>query len=116
MVEFIARRTMATVLGLALPGVWWSRSGSDPETRLVRVEHVGGETRGMDVTWRIEPTGDGATCRVTISHDFSPGMPGFAWFVDRFFTRPIARRTLSTFKALAEAVQSAAPPPTNLSP
>jgi len=25
-------------------------------------------------------------------------------FVDRFFTRPIARRTLATFKALAEAI------------
>jgi ribosome-associated toxin RatA of RatAB toxin-antitoxin module len=116
MVEFIARRPIAPVLGLGLPVVWWSRTWNEPETRRLRFEHVAGATRGMDVTWRIEPTGDGATCRVTISHDFSPGMPGFAWFVDRFFTRPIAGRTLSTFKALAEAVQSAAPPPTNPSP
>jgi hypothetical protein len=50
---------------------------------------------------------------VTISHEFSPRMPGFARFVDRFFTRPIAGRTLATFKALAEAMQSAVPPPTN---
>jgi hypothetical protein len=41
---------------------------------------------------------------VTIEHAFSPRMPGFARFVDRFFTRPIAGRTLATFKALAEAV------------
>jgi hypothetical protein len=42
---------------------------------------------------------------VTISHEFSPRVPGFARFVDRFFTRPIAGRTLATFKALAEAVR-----------
>jgi hypothetical protein len=34
-------------------------------------------------------------------------VPGFARFVDRFFTRPIAGRTLATFKTLAEAVDSA---------
>ena len=42
--------------------------------------------------------------RVEIAHDFTPVIPGFAWFVDRFFTRPIAGRTLATFRALAEAV------------
>lgn len=113
MVEFIARRPIARLLGLGLPVVWWSRAWNEPATHRLRFEHIAGATRGMDVTWRIEPTGDGTTCRVTISHDFSPAMPGFAWFVDRFFTRPIAGRTLATFKALAEAVQSAAPQPTN---
>jgi hypothetical protein len=63
----------------------------------------------MNVRWRIEPSGDGndAGCRVTIEHDFSPRLPGFARFVDRAFTRPIAGRTLATFKALAEAVAEA---------
>ena len=32
-------------------------------------------------------------------------MPGLAAFVDRWFTRPIAGRTLRTFKQLAEAVR-----------
>jgi hypothetical protein len=50
---------------------------------------------------------------VTIEHDFAPRLPGFATFVDRFFTRPIAGRTLATFKALAEALQSDVPSPTN---
>ena len=50
---------------------------------------------------------------VVIEHDFRPRLPGFAGFVDRFFTRPIAGRTLATFKALAEAVQSEAPPTAN---
>ena len=54
----------------------------------------------MDVTWRIEPDGDGA--HVDIEHDFAPRIPGLAVVVDRFFTRPIAGRTLATFKAIAE--------------
>jgi ribosome-associated toxin RatA of RatAB toxin-antitoxin module len=111
-VEFVARRPLIPVLGLGLPVVWWSRTWNEPESLRLRFEHIAGATRGMDVTWRIEPRGDGG-CRVTISHAFSPRMPGFAWFVDRFFTRPIAGRTLATFKALAEAVQSATPQPTN---
>jgi hypothetical protein len=57
----------------------------------------------MDVTWRIEPQPGG--CRVSIDHDFRPRLPGFARFVDRFFTRPIAGRTLGTFRAIAEALQ-----------
>ena len=107
LVEFIARRPLVPVLGLGLPVVWWSRTWNEPETRRLRFEHVAGATRGMDVTWRIEPTGDGAACRVTIEHEFAPRLPGFAAFVDRFFTRPIAGRTLATFKALAEALQEA---------
>jgi ribosome-associated toxin RatA of RatAB toxin-antitoxin module len=112
LVEFVARRPIVPLLGLGLPVVWWSRAWNEPTTRRLRFEHIAGATRGMDVTWRIEPNGDD-TCRVTIAHEFSPRMPGFAWFVDGFFTRPIAGRTLATFKALAEAVQSAAPRMTN---
>jgi hypothetical protein len=63
----------------------------------------------MDVTWRIESLDGG--CRVTIQHDFTPRVPGFARLVDRVFTRPIAGRTLATFKAIAEAVESAAGAP-----
>jgi hypothetical protein len=61
----------------------------------------------MDVTWRIERAeGDrpGVGTRVTIEHDFRPRVPGWAFLVDRLFTRPIAGRTLATFKALAEAL------------
>jgi len=109
-VQFIARRPLVPVLGLGLPVVWAARTWNESDTRRLLFEHVAGATRGMAVTWRIEPRTDADGCRVTISHDFSPRMPGFAWFVDRFFTRPIAGRTLATFKTLAEAVQSAAPP------
>jgi hypothetical protein len=59
------------------------------------------------VTWRIEPGPGGQGARVAIDHDFRPAMPFFAAFVDRFFTRPIAGRTLASFKAISEAVAAA---------
>jgi hypothetical protein len=59
----------------------------------------------MEVTWRIEPEPTG--CRVSIDHVFAPRLPGWAGFIDRAFTRPIAGRTLATFKAIAEALAEA---------
>ena len=99
---FVARRPILGSLGFGLPVGWRARTWSEPETLRLRFVHVAGATKGMDVTWRIEPLGDGA--RVSIDHDFRPRLPAFAWFVDRAFTRPIAGRTLATFKALAEAL------------
>ncbi|MDO8484797.1 MAG: SRPBCC family protein [Candidatus Limnocylindrales bacterium] len=104
-VDFVARRPLLAVLGLGLPVAWRSLTWSEPESYQLRFVHVAGATRGMDVTWRIEPTATG--CRVSIDHDFRPRVPGFAAFVDRWFTRPIAGRTLATFKALAEALVEA---------
>jgi ribosome-associated toxin RatA of RatAB toxin-antitoxin module len=104
--EFVARRSLIGALGVGLPVMWRSRTWNEPEARRLRFVHLAGATRGMDVTWHMQPTDDGAGCRVTIEHDFRPRIPGFARFVDRFFTRSIAGRTLATFKALAEAVQS----------
>ncbi|HUQ78950.1 MAG TPA: hypothetical protein VM427_08805, partial [Patescibacteria group bacterium] len=75
---------------------------NEPAALRLRFAHVAGVTRGMSVTWRIEPRGDGAT--VSIEHDFRPRIAVVALVVDRLFTRPIAGRTLQTFKALAEAV------------
>ena len=43
------------VLGLALPVAWRSRTWDEPATRRLRFVHVAGATKGMDVTWRIEP-------------------------------------------------------------
>lgn len=107
-VDFVARRPLIGVLGLGLPVAWRSRTWNEPETLRLRFIHLAGATRGMDVTWRIEPTPNG--CRVSIDHDFRPRVPAFAGFVDRWFTRPIAGRTLATFKALAEALAMPASP------
>jgi hypothetical protein len=102
LVAFVARRPIARWLGMGLPVAWRARTWSEPDGRRLRFVHLAGATKGMDVTWHIEPA-DGGT-RVTIEHRFEPRLPGFAAFVDGAFTRPIAGRTLATFKALAEAL------------
>jgi len=109
-VEFVARRPfpLVGVLGLGVPVAWRARTWSEPSTRRLRFVHVAGATKGMDVTWRIDPTEDG--CAVAIDHDFRPRFAVFAGFVDRAFTGPIAGRTLATFKALAEALEEAPTP------
>jgi ribosome-associated toxin RatA of RatAB toxin-antitoxin module len=114
--DFVARRPFVPVLGLGMPVTWRSRTWHEPATRRLRFAHVAGATKGMDVTWTIEPAGEGT--RVEILHDFRPRVPGFAAFVDAAFTRPIAGRTLATFKTLAEALaedppQSESPPVAN---
>lgn len=109
LMAFVALRPVVRVLGLGLPVAWRARTWNEPDSLRLRFVHVAGATKGMDVTWRIEPTATG--CRVSIDHDFQPRVPGFAAFVDHWFTRPIAGRTLATFKALAEALVEAAPSP-----
>jgi ribosome-associated toxin RatA of RatAB toxin-antitoxin module len=121
--SFTARRPILGLLGWGLPVIWRSRTWSEPGSRRLRFVHVAGATTGMDVTWRIEERGDGS--HVAIDHVFRRRLPVpllgamlgdrlFPAFVDRFFTRPIAGRTLATFKAIAEAVHtSGSVPPTN---
>lgn len=108
LVRFVARRPLLPLLGLALPVAWRSWTWSEPAGRRLRFLHQGGATNGMDVTWRIEPTDGGS--RVEIEHAFAPRVPGWAELIDRFFTRPIAGRTLASFKAIAEAVAPRAAP------
>jgi ribosome-associated toxin RatA of RatAB toxin-antitoxin module len=104
-VRFVARRALLPVLGLGLPVAWRSLTWSEPVERRLRFAHRGGATNGMDVTWRIEPGGTAERgSHVEIEHEFRPRVPGWAWLVDRLFTRPIASRTLATFRALAEAL------------
>jgi ribosome-associated toxin RatA of RatAB toxin-antitoxin module len=100
--RMVARRPLVEVLGLGLPVAWRARAWSEPETMRLRFAHRGGATAGMDVTWRIEATPGG--CHVSIDHDFRPRFRPWATIVDRAFTRPIAKRTLATFKALAETL------------
>src|SRR5436190_8881864 len=107
--RMVAVRSVVRRLGYGLPVAWRARMWSvEPELQL-RFVHRGGATAGMDVTWRIEPTPTG--CHVAIEHNFKAPVPGWAAFVNRLFVRPIATRTLATFKAIAEAVAKEATRP-----
>ena len=102
-------RAVRPVGPLGIPVAWRSRVWSDardPKDLRLRFVHVRGATRGMDVTWHIKPRDGG--CRVAIEHDFSRPLPllgadVFPALIDSLFIRPIARRTLATFKRLAES-------------
>ncbi len=104
--------TMAAVRPLGRFGVpvWWRSEqwsdDSEPADLRLHFAHVAGATSGMAVTWHLRPTNRG--CRVTIEHDFARRLPFlgselFPRLVDRLFVRPIASRTLATFKRLAES-------------
>lgn len=107
----LARMVAVRMLGpVPVPVTWraeqWADASDRSDLRL-RFLHVRGVTRGMDVTWHIRPGADGGA-HVTIEHSFSRALPmlgpeALPRVVDRFFTRPIASRTLRTFKRLAEA-------------
>lgn len=99
--RMVAVRQVIPLLGLGIPVAWRSSTWAEPGDRRLRFVHRGGATDGMDVTWRIEATDGG--CRVSIEHDFQPRARLWGALVNRLFVRPIARRTLSTFKAIAEA-------------
>ena len=105
--QFVAVRAIVPVIGLGLPVVWRSRVRADAGSLQLRFVHLGGATNGMDVTWQIVPTATG--CRVSIEHDFRPRASWWGWAIERLFVRPIARRTLESFKAIAEAVAAATP-------
>ena len=94
---------------LGIP-VWWRSEqwtdDADSNDLRLRFQHVGGATTGMDVTWHIRSTSKGS--HVTIEHEFARRLPilgedFFPQVVDRLFVRPIAGRTLATFKKLAES-------------
>src|SRR5450631_3389123 len=111
--RMIAIRPLVGGAGFGLPVVWRARTWAEPEGLRLRFQHLGGVTAGMDVTWRIDRTATG--CRVEFEHVFRRRLPvpffrarlgdeALPAFVDRFFTRPIAERTLATFRTLAEAL------------
>ena len=99
--RMVALRPLVRWVGYGLPVAWRARTWSIESELQLRFVHLGGATDGMDVTWRIEPTQVG--CHITIEHGFDAA-PGWAAIIDRLFVRPIATRTLATFKSIAETV------------
>jgi ribosome-associated toxin RatA of RatAB toxin-antitoxin module len=103
--RMLAIRPVVRRLGYGIPVAWRARVRVDTADLGLSFRHVGGATNGMDVTWRLESSDGG--CKVTIEHVFQPRVPGWARIVDGLFVRPIAGRTLATFKAIAEAAEAA---------
>lgn len=94
--------------------VWWeSEMSSDRPAGEIRYRHVGGITRGMKVTWRLEPAG--AATRVVITHDWvGPGWPLIGGFAARKvigprFVHVVAGRTLAGIKRAVERPGEARP-------
>lgn len=107
--SLVAIRPLGGGASWGIPVAWRAEQwveDADPRDLRIRFRHLRGVTAGMDVTWHIRPTEGGST--VSIEHDFRRRLPLLGddllpRFVDRFFTRPIAGRTLRRFKELAEA-------------
>jgi ribosome-associated toxin RatA of RatAB toxin-antitoxin module len=107
-VEMAARRDVLGAVGFPLR--WTAVQSVDPDEPRIAFEHVAGVTRGMHVTWTFETLpGDGV--RVRIRHVFQPHwpVPGIAvrLIVGEYFVNGVARRTLRTIAALAEAIPAA---------
>jgi len=102
--RFVAVRPLVRRLGLGLPITWRAVTWNEPDTLALRFRHLGGATSGMDVTWRIAPTPLGT--RVQIEHDFGRLPRPWAVAIGGLFVDPVARRTLATFKSIAEAVEA----------
>lgn len=110
LIRMVALRPLGRLrVPVAWRAVYWPDASDSSDLRL-RFRHVRGLTKGMDVTWHIRAAEDsgGSGSSVKIVHTFRRSLPVVGEdflpaLIDRFFTRPIARRTLAAFKALAEA-------------
>ncbi len=96
-----------------IPVGWKTIQESNAETHLLHFVHIGGFTKGMDVSWLLKPEGDAT--RVTITHDFTLRWPLVGAFVaqrivGQFFVDAIARRTLHCIKAIVEETFTPRPP------
>jgi ribosome-associated toxin RatA of RatAB toxin-antitoxin module len=98
-VEMAARRGQ-------IPVRWTACQLLYPTQRCVYYRHLSGPTRGMEVTWTLQPGDDGV--EVTIIHRFSLeiaplAVPPGSWIVGFGFVSPIAQATLAGFKRHLEA-------------
>ncbi|MHB8645302.1 MAG: type II toxin-antitoxin system RatA family toxin [Thermomicrobiales bacterium] len=96
-----------------IPVGWKTIQESNVATGLLHFVHIGGFTKGMDVSWLLTPEEDAT--RVTITHDFTLKWPLIGGFiahriVGQFFVDAIARRTLHCIKARVEENLTPQPP------
>lgn len=89
---------------------WVAEQTNDPHRPHIAFHHIAGPTRGMDVEWAFEPSGD--LTRVTIEHRLTFAFPVVGpalgrYVVGGYFIDGVARRTLARMKVLAEAAAAA---------
>lgn len=90
------------------PTWWLSEMEHDADQRVIRYRHIGGVTKGMDVSWEVRPGDDGTLLRIV--HEWTgPAWPligGFAAnaVIGPHFVQHIAGRTLSGIAAAAERI------------
>lgn len=91
---------------LRYPTWWQSRMSVHHEENLIRYEHVGGITKGMDVEWKLAAHDN--EVQITITHRWV-GLPvpllGAAvanWIIGPVFIHGVASRTLVGVKRKAE--------------
>ena len=97
-VEMAAKRSWIPVKWIAVQSV-------EPADLRIGYNHIGGLTRGMQVQWVFEETGEDV--QVTIVHEMSLLTPIVRtavgrWIVGSFFVHHIAQRTLRRIKELVE--------------
>lgn len=95
-----------------IPVAWVCQQERDPNTPRISFRHVGGFTKGMQVTWTFEEGVDGVAVRIT--HDFDKGWQPAVLdrfvsdrVVGQFFVSNIANKTLAMVKLLAESERAA---------
>jgi ribosome-associated toxin RatA of RatAB toxin-antitoxin module len=82
-----------------IPVRWQAIQRPRPAERIIEFSHVGGVTRGMEVSWRLQPA-DGAV-EVSIEHELRTRWPLMGLIVGSFVAA-VAGRTLGGIKTLAE--------------
>jgi ribosome-associated toxin RatA of RatAB toxin-antitoxin module len=92
-----------------IPVSWLCYQERFPDVPLVTFRHIGGFTRGMQVSWTFQENPDD-TVTVRIHHEFRKGWPVMnldRWVsekvVGEFFVHNIAGKTLAQIKLLAES-------------
>lgn len=85
-----------------IPIDWVSRFSTKAETNEIRFVHLKAFTKGMSVTWKLDPIQGGHATKVTILHDLGPVRERWGKFIaDKviggFFINFVATRTLKSF-------------------
>ena len=95
--------------------LWWRTiQRPRPEEKRIEFSHIGGITKGMQVQWTFDESGEtclGPTWLVQIHHQFAPAWPPPGqWFADRIvcetFVAQVAAKTLNRIKHLMEGTPS----------